>query len=211
MNVRQLAAILRKVLPANSSGDACYAWAHFLVNHRRLPGGKYSGRLNDSLFRLKVDGTLLDPMRQFVSDKEYVKHYISAVVGRQFTLETLQVLRNDDDVNRLQLAQFPCVVKAHAHEWSCAVLLRKRRVTGPGIDEELVAHGATIGLPENRITSICLPKFLLKNFSPRTGCQCRMTTRYSVLKGHLPSSRWMLVVLHSIQGISTTPPGSEYR
>ena len=111
MNVRQLAAILRKVLPANSRGDALYAWMHYLVSQGRLPGGKYSGRLNDFLFRLKVDGTLLDPMRQFVSDKEYVKHYISAVVGRQFTLETLQVMRNDDDVNRLQLEHFPCVVK----------------------------------------------------------------------------------------------------
>ena len=111
MLVKQMAAILRKVLPANNGGDALYAWMHYLVTQGRLPGGKYSGRLNDFFFRLKVDGTLLDPLYQFVSDKEYAKHYISAAVGRQFTLETLQVMRNDDDVNRLQLEHFPCVVK----------------------------------------------------------------------------------------------------
>ncbi|MCY3947151.1 MAG: ATP-grasp fold amidoligase family protein [Anaerolineaceae bacterium] len=111
MLAKRMAAILCKGLPANNLGDGLYAWMHYLVNQRRLPGGKYSGRLNDYLYRLKVDGTLLDPMYQFVCDKEYAKYYISAVVGRQFTLKTLQVLRNDDDVDSLQLDHFPCVVK----------------------------------------------------------------------------------------------------
>ena len=111
MLARQIAAILSRGLPANSQGDALYAWMHYLVNQGRLPGGKYSGRLSDYFCRLKVDGTLLDPLYQFVSDKEYAKYFISAVVGRQFTLKTLQVLRNDDDVDSLQLEHFPCVVK----------------------------------------------------------------------------------------------------
>ena len=111
MLTRQMAAILCKLLPENNRGDALYAWIHYLVNQGRLPGDKYSGRLNDYFYRLKVDGTLLDPLYQFVCDKEYARHYISAVVGRQLTLKTLHVLRNDDEVDSLQLEQFPCVVK----------------------------------------------------------------------------------------------------
>ena len=111
MLARQIAAILTRVLPANNQGDALYAWMHYLVNQRRLPGGKYSGRLNDYFYRLKVDGTLLDPLYQFVSDKEYAKFYINAVVGRQLTLKTFQILRHDDEVDSLQLDCFPCVVK----------------------------------------------------------------------------------------------------
>ena len=60
---------------------------------------------------MKVDGTLFDPLRQFVTDKEYVKQYVAAVVGPQHTMETFQVLRTDEDVDRLELTRFPCVVK----------------------------------------------------------------------------------------------------
>ena len=60
---------------------------------------------------MKVDGTLLDPLRQFVTDKEYVKQYVTAVVGRRYAMETFQVLRTDEDVDRLELTRFPCVVK----------------------------------------------------------------------------------------------------
>ena len=102
---------LRRILPRNSSGDAVYAWACYMRFHRRLPGRKGSGRFNDHLFRMKVDGTLFDPLRQFVTDKEYVKQYVAAVVGPQHTMETFQVLRTDEDVGRLELTRFPCVVK----------------------------------------------------------------------------------------------------
>ncbi len=96
---------LRRILPRNSSGDAVYAWACYMRFHRRLPGRKGSGRFNDHLFRMKVDGTLFDPLRQFVTDKEYVKQYVAAVVGPQHTMETFQVLRTDEDVGRLELTR----------------------------------------------------------------------------------------------------------
>lgn len=60
---------------------------------------------------MKLDGTLLEPLRQFVTDKEYAKYYISAVAGEQYTMQTLQMLHTVEQVNRLQLSQFPCVVK----------------------------------------------------------------------------------------------------
>lgn len=111
MNARQMAAVLRPLLPASKTGDAVYAWFHYLVSQGRLPGAKHSGRLNDYLYGMKVDGTLLDPLRQFATDKEYVKYYVKASVGERYVLRTLQVLHRAAEVDRLQLTQFPCVIK----------------------------------------------------------------------------------------------------
>ena len=103
--------LLRRMLPRNNLGDALYAWLHYSFKQRRLPGRRGSGRLSDRIFWMKFDGTLLDPLRQFVSDKEYVKHYIAGVVGQQYTVETYQVLRSFREVERMQLTRFPSVVK----------------------------------------------------------------------------------------------------
>lgn len=111
MSVKLLAASLRQLLPRNKAGDAVYAWIHYLVSQGRIPGPEDSGRLNDYFFHMKVDGTLLEPLRQFVSDKEYVKYYVSAVAGKQYTLETWDVLHSVRDIDGLRLSRFPCVVK----------------------------------------------------------------------------------------------------
>ena len=103
--------LLRRILPRNSLGDALYAFLHYSYRQRRLPGRKDSGRLSDYLLWMKFDGSLLDPLCQFVSDKELVKHYIAGVVGEQYKVETWQVLRSLRDVERLELKRFPCVVK----------------------------------------------------------------------------------------------------
>lgn len=111
MNARMMAGILRRVLPANNSGDAIYAWLHYLVTQGRTPGARDSGRLNDYLYSMKIDGTLLDPMLQFVTDKVYGKVFVSAMVGEQYVMKSLQVLNTAEEVERLRLTQFPCVIK----------------------------------------------------------------------------------------------------
>ena len=63
------------------------------------------------MYRLKVDGSLLDPLRQFVSDKQYVKQYISGTVGPQFSVDTIRILTSASEVDRLTLPRIPCVVK----------------------------------------------------------------------------------------------------
>ena len=102
---------MRTVLPENPRGDTIYAWFHFLATHRRTPGSRESGRLSDLLYRVRVDGDLLDPLNQFVSDKEYAKCYVGATVGERYTLKTLELLNHVDEVERLRLTQLPCVVK----------------------------------------------------------------------------------------------------
>ena len=134
--------VLRWILPRNGLGDAIYAWVLHTRAQRRLPGRKDSGRLNDRLFWMKVDGTLLDPLRQFVTDKEYVKQYVTAVVGRQYAMETFQVLRTDEDVDRLELTRFPCVVKPTHSSGQVRVL------HGPSdpVDRELLKRWLRVNL-----------------------------------------------------------------
>ena len=108
---RLLYRFVRRVLPANRRGDVIYAWLHFLGSHRRLPGTRESGRLNDLLYHVRVDGDLLDPLCQFITVKAYGKWYVDATVGDGYTPETLALLDHVDEVDGLQLTHFPCVVK----------------------------------------------------------------------------------------------------
>lgn len=103
--------ILRVILPRNAWGDFVVAWVNYTLHHGRFPRRHDPKGMNDHIFRMKVDGTLLDPLRQFVTDKEYVKHYVASIVGRQHTLETFAALRSAAEVDQLVLDRFPCVIK----------------------------------------------------------------------------------------------------
>ncbi len=103
--------ILRNVLPKSDLGDTAFAWFRHCSRHWRIPKSRDPQLFNDHLYRIKVDGTLLDPFRQFVSDKEYVKIYIGKIVGEQFTCESLDVLRNCSDIDGFVPNRLPCILK----------------------------------------------------------------------------------------------------
>ena len=102
---------LRRLLPCNDWGDFIYALWMFKHRQGRFPCLNSPSRYSDHLFRMKVDGTLLNPLRQFITDKEYVKFYIGSVVGWQHTTETYKVLHGPDEVDNLKLEHLPCVLK----------------------------------------------------------------------------------------------------
>ncbi len=105
-------AILRRVLPYNAWADRICARLKFQIDHGRYPDQKTSPiRFNDYLFNIKTNGTLLDPLRQFISDKEYVKLYVAMHAGHHYVVKTYGVLHSEDEVDYLQLSQFPCVIK----------------------------------------------------------------------------------------------------
>lgn len=108
---RAIAKVVRSWLPSGSWMDAVYSWLRYVAGQHRLPRYRKPKLLNDHLFRLRNDGSLLLPLRQFITDKEYVKHYVASVVGWEYTLQTYAVLRTSGDVDRLELSRFPCVVK----------------------------------------------------------------------------------------------------
>ena len=83
----------------------------FLRRHGRAPDPRNARRLSDRLYRIKTDGSLLDPLVQCVTDKEFAKLYIAQAVGSHFLPDTHCVLRSVEDVNAFVPKHFPCVVK----------------------------------------------------------------------------------------------------
>ena len=100
-----------RCLPAARWSDPVVAVIEYVIQHGRLPRLRNPALFNDRLLKLKVDGSLLEPLRQFITDKEYVKYYVAGVAGREYTLETFDVLRCEADVDRFVLKQVPCVIK----------------------------------------------------------------------------------------------------
>lgn len=101
---------LRCILPKTLWADRLIALIEFLKCHRRFPE-KNPQRYSDHLFALRTNGSLYDPLRQFVTDKEFAKLYIAATVGAEYNVRTFQILRTKDDVESLVLDRFPCVLK----------------------------------------------------------------------------------------------------
>ena len=70
---------------------------NFYRKHKRLPANPPQS-FNDHFFRIK-DKHLRDPLRVFVSDKEFVKLYVAATVGDAYNVPTIAVLRDMEQVN----------------------------------------------------------------------------------------------------------------
>ena len=103
--------LIRSVWPTGHLFDTVYSVVQYIRFQRRFPRMSRPLLLNDHLLKFRIDGTLLHPLRQFVTDKEYVKHYITSTVGREHTLETFDILRTPSDIDRFSLKRVPCVVK----------------------------------------------------------------------------------------------------
>jgi hypothetical protein len=81
----------------------------FWRKHKRLPKVQ-GGLFNDSLFYLKTSDEILDPLRVYISDKEYVKAYIKGKVGEAYNVPTLGVIRSLKDARSYHFPE-NCVIK----------------------------------------------------------------------------------------------------
>lgn len=106
-------AFLLSVIPRNRFGDYAAGLLHFMLRHQRIPNLRRPRLYNDFLIRIKVDGTLQQPLRAIISDKHDVKTYLEEKVGRCFP-RTIALL---DSVEAIENYDFPaaCIVKpAHS-------------------------------------------------------------------------------------------------
>lgn len=101
-----------RFLPRNSVGDRLHALINFAKSHRRLPTRKLL--FNDYLFWMKTTAELQRPEREFVTDKEFVKLFVTGTVGRRHTIPTLAVLRTDEDIDTFRFPERCCVKPTHA-------------------------------------------------------------------------------------------------
>ena len=113
---------LNALVPKTRWGDSVYTWLRFMSVHKRFPAK--NGRLfNDFLYGIKTSSEILDPLRVFTSDKELVKLYVRAIVGEQYNIPTLAVLKSGREARSFE---YParCVIKPT--HLSGPVILRRR-------------------------------------------------------------------------------------
>jgi hypothetical protein len=127
------ASVIEKSLPRNDFGDRLFWMIDFFRRHRRIPR-RDSGLFNDRLYFMKYDGELKDPLRQFVTDKEFLKVFTAYMVGAQYNVPTLAILR-DPDTAAAHAYPARCVIKpTHA---SGEVIIRQ---AGEPIDTQRIAQ-----------------------------------------------------------------------
>lgn len=112
--------IALRVIPKNRLGDKFFAFITFLWTHKRLPTEK--ALFNDILYKIKTTHEILDPLRVFVSDKEFVKIYVKAIVGDKFNVPTLKVLHSINEARAFNFPSECCIKPTHM---SARVILRR--------------------------------------------------------------------------------------
>lgn len=103
--------LLKTVLPKNAWGDRVFAKLLFFASHRRFPTDSMT--FNDVLYRIKATFDIIDPLRVFVTDKEFVKIYVAAVVGNDHNVPTLGMIRNRVDVQNYDFPPVCCIKPTH--------------------------------------------------------------------------------------------------
>lgn len=107
-----LLEITLRVAPYNKYGDNLVSYISFVKHQHRLPTRK---RLfNDVLYNIKTSDEILDPLRVFVTDKEFLKIFVKATVGDKYNVPTIDVIT---DASKLEGYQFPencCIKPTHA-------------------------------------------------------------------------------------------------
>lgn len=93
--MRNLFKSFLKLVPRNRAGDNLIAYIDFIRFHKRLPN---KGFLNDYLFKTKTSDEISNVLRQYTSDKEFVKYYISSKIGNNFNIKTKKILKTREDI-----------------------------------------------------------------------------------------------------------------
>lgn len=121
----RIAKLIRGYLPAGRPIDIAYSTLRYVAGQRRIPRYFRPALFNDHLYRLRNDGSLMSPLRQFITDKEYLKHYVASIVGWEYTLRTIAIMRTDQEVDGFVPRNFPCVIKP-SHMSGEVLVLRTR-------------------------------------------------------------------------------------
>ena len=114
------------LIPRTRGGDRFVAFLDFLRMHRRVPRNR--PLFNDALYRIRTTSEITDPLRVFVSDKEFLKLFVSATIGDHFNVPTLKVLNSFQEAIDYQYPSDCCIKPTHL---SGAVILRRQ---GEAID-----------------------------------------------------------------------------
>ena len=101
-----------RLIPRNGAGDWLYSLQSFWLCHKRLPLKRYL--FNNYLFQLKTSNEIIDPLRVFITDKEYLKIYVKAKVGDNFNVPTISILHSPLEVDTFIFPNRCCIKPTHA-------------------------------------------------------------------------------------------------
>lgn len=111
---------LLRALPYNDNFDIFINYIKFISNHKRLPRKRLY--FNDYLYNIKNSNEILSPLRQFVSDKYLLKHYIKSKIGDKYNVPTIAIFKDYDDLKAFSLPESCCIKPTNASQ---AVILRR--------------------------------------------------------------------------------------
>ncbi len=109
--IKKLKRMIILLLPKNLFFDRVVAYCYFCFAHKRLPK---KGYFSEEFLRIKTSKEILNPLRQFTSDKELVKIFIKGVIGDKFNVPTLKILYNKDQINNYNFPDNCCIKPTHA-------------------------------------------------------------------------------------------------
>lgn len=118
--LKKVSQFFESLLPETEIGDKVIAYKRFIRIHKRIP--RNSLLFNDVLFKIKASDEIINPLRVFVSDKEFVKMYVKSVVGDEYNVPTIKILNSYDEVERFSFPENCCIKSTHA---SGQVIFRK--------------------------------------------------------------------------------------
>lgn len=113
-------SILHRLLPYNDTADSLINYMSFILDHKRLPKDRLN--FNDYLFKIKNTKEMLNPIRQFISDKYLVKDYVRAKVGEKYNVPTLAIFYSFEELKEFDFPENCCIKPTQASQ---AVILRK--------------------------------------------------------------------------------------
>jgi hypothetical protein len=122
--MKLIARTAERILPRNAAGDVLYSVAFYCKKNRRIPRLWRPRTFNEKMLALKLSNASLDPLRQFVTDKEFVKDFVRARASDKYNVETFAVF---DSLDQLRDFEWPadCVIKP-THS-SREVIIRRNR------------------------------------------------------------------------------------
>lgn len=89
--------------PGATDGDRIFWFVDFVSSHARLP--LENRFLNDALYSIKSNDALLDPLRQFTTDKEFLKIFVRSELGEIHNVPSMRIIRSIEELRKSPLPE----------------------------------------------------------------------------------------------------------
>ncbi len=98
-------------LPKNNLGDKLFSLFHFYINYGRFPNKK--PLLSNYLFKKMNSKESYNPLRAYVSDKEFVKNFIKCKLGQEYLVPTITIIKSYEKALQYKYPPRCCIKPTH--------------------------------------------------------------------------------------------------